>query len=32
VHINRIRTKLGPYRNWLETVKGVGYRFRPKNV
>ena len=30
VHINRIRSKLGPYRNWIETIKGVGYRFRPK--
>ena len=30
VHINRIRSKLGPYKNWIETVKGVGYRFRPK--
>jgi two-component system alkaline phosphatase synthesis response regulator PhoP len=30
VHINRIRSKLGSYKNWIETVKGVGYRFRPK--
>ena len=30
VHINRIRSKLGPYRDWIETIKGVGYRFRPK--
>lgn len=30
VHINRIRSKLGKYKNWIETVKGVGYRFRPK--
>ena len=30
VHINRIRSKLGPYRDWIETNKGVGYRFRPK--
>lgn len=30
VHINRIRSKLGQYRDWIETVKGVGYRFRPK--
>ena len=30
VHINRIRSKLGIYKNWIETVKGVGYRFRPK--
>ena len=30
VHINRIRSKLGPYRDWIETIKGVGYRIRPK--
>jgi len=30
VHINRIRSKLGSYKNWIETVKGIGYRFRPK--
>ena len=30
VHINRIRSKLGIYKNWIEPVKGVGYRFRPK--
>ena len=30
VHINRIRSKLGPYRDWIETIKGVGYRFSPK--
>ena len=30
VHINRIRSKLGIYKNWIETVKGIGYRFRPK--
>ena len=29
VHINRIRSKLMEYKNWIETVKGVGYRFRP---
>ena len=29
VHINRIRSKLMDYKNWIETVKGVGYRFRP---
>jgi two-component system alkaline phosphatase synthesis response regulator PhoP len=28
VHISKIREKLGPYSNWIETVKGVGYRFR----
>ena len=30
VHINRIRSKLGPCKNWIEAVKGIGYRFRPK--
>ncbi|MAV16573.1 MAG: DNA-binding response regulator [Candidatus Marinimicrobia bacterium] len=30
VHINRIRSKLGKYKDWIETVKGVGYRMRPK--
>ena len=30
VHINRIRSKLSNYKNWIETVKGVGYRVRPK--
>ena len=28
VHVRAIRSKLGPYRDWLETVRGVGYRFR----
>ncbi len=28
VHISKIREKLGPYSGWIETVKGVGYRFR----
>lgn len=27
VHISKIREKLGPYGHWIETVKGVGYRF-----
>jgi len=31
VHINRIRSKLLNYKNCIETVKGVGYRFRPTN-
>ena len=30
VHINRIRSKLGPFKNWIETVKGIGYSFSPK--
>lgn len=28
VHVRAIRGKLGAYRNLLETVRGVGYRFR----
>ncbi len=27
-HIRRLREKLGPYGEWIETVRGVGYRFR----
>ncbi|MFP3869423.1 MAG: response regulator [Syntrophobacteria bacterium] len=27
-HIRRLRQKLGPYANLVETVRGVGYRFR----
>lgn len=27
VHVSKIREKLGPYGGWIETVKGVGYRF-----
>lgn len=27
-HIRRLREKLGPYGEWVETVRGVGYRFR----
>jgi DNA-binding response OmpR family regulator len=30
VHVRRVRTKLGGDQDaWLETVRGVGYRFRP---
>ncbi len=28
VHVRSIRTKLGPYREVIETVRGVGYRLR----
>lgn len=28
VHVRRIRRKLGEYRELIETVRGVGYRFR----
>jgi two-component system phosphate regulon response regulator PhoB len=27
-HIRRLRQKIGPYAKWIETVRGVGYRFR----
>ncbi len=27
-HIRRLREKLGPVRDWIETIRGVGYRFR----
>jgi two-component system alkaline phosphatase synthesis response regulator PhoP len=28
VHIRKVREKLGKYKDCIETVKGVGYRFR----
>ena len=28
VHISKVREKLGDFGSWIETVKGVGYRFR----
>lgn len=28
VHMSKVRDKLGKYASWIETVKGVGYRFR----
>jgi two-component system alkaline phosphatase synthesis response regulator PhoP len=28
VHIRKIREKLGRYGDYIETVKGVGYRFK----
>lgn len=27
-HIRRLRQKLGAYADWIETVRGVGYRFK----
>jgi two-component system phosphate regulon response regulator PhoB len=27
-HVRRLRQKLGPYSDWVETVRSVGYRFR----
>ncbi len=31
-HMRRLRGKLGPYADWVETVRGVGYRFKPLPV
>lgn len=31
VHIASLRKKLGPSFDWIETVRGVGYRFREEN-
>lgn len=31
-HIRRLREKLGPVRDWIETIRGVGYRFRDLEV
>ena len=30
VHIRALRQKLGEHANWIETVRGIGYRFRGK--
>ena len=27
-HVRRLRQNLGPFADWIETVRGVGYRFR----
>ncbi|MGV8075372.1 MAG: response regulator [Syntrophobacteraceae bacterium] len=27
-HVRRLRQKLGPYSDWIETVRGIGYRFK----
>jgi two-component system phosphate regulon response regulator PhoB len=27
-HVRRLRKKLGPYADWLETVRGIGYRMK----
>lgn len=29
-HVKRLRAKLGETGAWIETVRGIGYRFRPK--
>jgi two-component system phosphate regulon response regulator PhoB len=28
MHVQRLRTKLGKAGDWIETVRGVGYRLR----
>jgi two-component system, OmpR family, phosphate regulon response regulator PhoB len=28
MHVQRLRTKLGDHADWIETVRGFGYRFR----
>jgi two-component system phosphate regulon response regulator PhoB len=30
-HIRRLREKLGPLGDWIETIRGLGYRFREEN-
>ncbi|MBS0649348.1 MAG: response regulator transcription factor [Verrucomicrobia bacterium] len=32
VHIASLRKKLGPHFDWIETVRGVGYRFREETA
>ena len=32
VHVRSIRQKLGKYRDWIETVRGAGYRFLEHDV
>ena len=31
VHVTGLRKKMGPCSNWIETVRGFGYRFREEN-
>lgn len=31
VHIQAVRKKLGPHRNLIETIRGIGYRFKERN-
>jgi two-component system phosphate regulon response regulator PhoB len=31
-HVKRLRAKLGKVGDWIQTVRGVGYRFRPDGV
>jgi two-component system alkaline phosphatase synthesis response regulator PhoP len=32
VHVRNLRAKIKPYHAWIETVRGVGYRFTESNV
>lgn len=32
VHIASLRKKLGPTFDWIETVRGIGYRFREEHI
>jgi DNA-binding response OmpR family regulator len=32
VHMRSIRQKLGKYRDWIETVRGAGYRFLEHDI
>ena len=32
VYIKRLRDKLGDDAEWIETVRGIGYKFRKKGV
>ena len=32
VHVSKVRDKLAAYSSWIETVKGVGYRFNDNHV
>lgn len=31
-HVKRLRAKLGRVGDWIQTVRGVGYRFRPEGL
>ena len=32
MHVRRLRAKLGPVGEWIETVRGFGYRFQPRTA
>jgi two-component system phosphate regulon response regulator PhoB len=32
MHVQRLRTKLGPAADFVETVRGIGYRFKKEDV